>query len=77
MRKDLEVSGKLPTFAAEIPPCMQITWVKLPSGGFIFNYDYGEEEGYRLCGWIQFLLWLEKRWCQLETYVLAGCRKIL
>ena len=30
-----------------IPPCMQITWVKPPQGGFIFK-DYGKEKSYSL-----------------------------
>lgn len=34
-QKYLEVTRKLLKFATEIPPCMQITWVKPPSGGFI------------------------------------------
>ena len=35
--KKLEVSNKVRIFAQEIPPCMQITWVKPPCGGFICN----------------------------------------
>ena len=33
----MEVSKIVCIFAAEIPPCMQITWVKPPQGGFIFK----------------------------------------
>jgi hypothetical protein len=33
--KKFAVRGKSCIFATEIPPCMQITWVKPPSGGFI------------------------------------------